>query len=359
MKLGNISQSIIPVPKFFLDKDTKTIQLFKSDKRFNKKGLNRRCNSYFRSGDLFSSNCDLNLNNNPRTFIHEVENSEERKYIPLYDRANYPSNAEEKNTYFPHIIDNFKVKQIDYPSDKNEFKNVKKFLRNTDLNRFLKKDLRKEIMENTKNLIDRINVTYDMDKWNEFDSRTTMNKVHQTAYSPLFDVVRFTNNYKDDFINTINEKSLGLRTISDKTKISLINNIRKKQLNNMNRTTNSLWRNKSDLDKLLNKNKNSLINLKNNNMEPPQYSKEDQKFIDENKNITRKINNCNLYKNFPSKTRMEFEIKKVFPLKKQFTLDDEWGIIDINNHRSKKEIFSCLDPMWTRPLHVDAYKIKK
>ena len=94
-------------------------------------------------------------------------------------------------------------------------------------------------------------------------------------------------------------------------------------------------------------------------MEPPQYSKEDQKFIDENKNITRKINNCNLYKNFPSKTRMEFEIKKVFPLKKQFTLDDEWGIIDINNHRSKKEIFSCLDPMWTRPLHVDAYKIKK
>ena len=63
------------------------------------------------------------------------------------------------------------------PSHKNEFYNVKKFLKNTDLNKFLKKDLHKEIIDYTKNLIDRINVTFDMNKLKEFDSRITMNNI--------------------------------------------------------------------------------------------------------------------------------------------------------------------------------------
>ena len=359
MKLGNISQSIVPVPKFFTDKNTRTVEIFKSNNRFGKNNLNKRSNSYFRSRDLLTTNCDLNINNNPRTFNHGWEGSDTLKYVPLYDRGNYPSNAYNKNTYFPNIIDTFKVKKIDLPSNKNEFHNVHKFLKNTNLNTFLKKDLRKEILENTKNLIDRINVTYDMNNWNEFDSRTTMNNEFQTAYSPLIDAIQNSLDYKEDFMKTMNEKSLSLKTISEKTKMSLENNIKKKDKIYMNRTINGLMRNNSDLDILLNKNRTNLLKLKNNNMEPPEYSNEDKKFIEDNKIITKKINTCNLYNNFPSKTRMEFEIKKVFPRKKKFSINDDWGTINIDNYRSKKEIFCCLDPMWTRPLHLDAFKISK
>ena len=63
------------------------------------------------------------------------------------------------------------------PSHKNEFYNVKKILKNTDLNKFLKKDLHKEIIDYTKNLIYRINITFDMNKLNEFDSKITMNNI--------------------------------------------------------------------------------------------------------------------------------------------------------------------------------------
>ena len=359
MKLGNISQTIVPVPKFYTDKNTRTVDIFKSNNKFRKNALIKRSNSYFRSKDLFSINCDLNINNNPRTFNHEWEGSDELKYVPIYDRGIFPNNANRKNTYFPNIIDTFKVKKKNEPSNKNEFNNVKKFLKNTDLNNFLKKDLRQEILDNTKNLIDRINVTYDMNKWNEFDCRTTMNNILQAAYSPIIDVIQNSNDYKEDFIKTLDEKSLSLKTITNQSKISLENNIKKKEKNIMNRTINGIMRNNSDLDILLNKNRTNLLNLKNNNMEPAEYSKEDQKFIEENKRITKRINNCNLYKDFPAKTRMEFELKKVFPRKKQFSINDDWGSINIDKYKSKKEIFCSLQPIWTRPLHLDAFKIRK
>ena len=70
--------------------------------------------------------------------------------------TNYHSNAEKKKTYFPHILNTFKVKPLDLPNNKNEYGNVYKYLKNTNLNHFLKKDLRQEIMDDTKNLIDRI-----------------------------------------------------------------------------------------------------------------------------------------------------------------------------------------------------------
>jgi hypothetical protein len=357
MKLGNISQTIIPVPNFFTDKNNRTVEIFKDNRTKRKLKRNK---SYFRTSDILTTNCDLNLNNNPRTFTNGWKGSETKKYIPIYDRGVFTNNAEKKNTYFPNIIDTSRVRKIEKPSNKNEFHNAHKFLKQTNLNTFLKKDLRNEIMDNTKNLIDRINVTFDMNKWNEFDSRTTMNTILQTAYSPLIDAIYNTNDYKKEFMKTLDEKSLNLTTISDKARMSIVSNIKKKEKNNvMNRTINGLMRNKSDLDALLSKNRTNLLNLKNNNKEPPEYSEKDQKFIEENANITRKINKCNLYKNFPSKTRMEFEVKKVFPRKKKFGFNDDWGCINIKNYKSKKENFCSLDPMWIRPLHIDAFKIRK
>ena len=37
MKLGNVSQPIVPVPKFFTDKNTRTIELFKPNEFSQKK----------------------------------------------------------------------------------------------------------------------------------------------------------------------------------------------------------------------------------------------------------------------------------------------------------------------------------
>ena len=361
MKLGNVSQSIVPVPKFFTDKNIRTIEIFKPEDFSQKKINNKRKTNYFRSYDLYTSNKDINLNHNPRTFTNEKDNYDEKKYIPIYDRTFYQSNADKKETYFPHIINTFKVKPLDVPSNKNEYKNVFKHLRNTNLNHFLKKDLRQEIMDNTKNLIDRINITYDIKQWNEFNCRTIMNKEFQPAYSPLTDAIQSTGNYKEEFVKTLYKKSLGLKTITEKSKRILKNNIRNKEKFTKNKNiNNSMAKNRSDLDRLLDNNRSNLLSLKSNNKEPIEYSKEDKIFIEKNKSITNSVNDSiKLYKYFPSMTRMEFEVKKVFPKKKKNSIIDDWGVIDINKYKSKKEIFSCLDNMWKRPLHFDAYKIIK
>ena len=72
-----------------------------------------------------------------------------------------------------------------------------------------------------------------MNKWNEFDSRITMNNVLQSAYSPIIDVIQNSRDYKEDFMKTVNEKSLSLKTITNKSKISLESNIRKKEKQKM------------------------------------------------------------------------------------------------------------------------------
>ena len=46
-----------------------------------------------------------------------------------------------------------------------------------------------KIIKNTKNLLDRINTAYDMNRWNQFNCRVTMNYEFQTAYSPIKDMI--------------------------------------------------------------------------------------------------------------------------------------------------------------------------
>ena len=136
MKLGNVSQSIIPVPKFFLNK--RSIDLFptyyqtegnspwknsrklRKNKKINiQNQRNFRHKSYYRTKDILSLNCDLNINLNPRPFTRQSTTDNTKKYIPLYHRNQYKNNAEMKETYFPNIIDtninktqNIQIKQI-------------------------------------------------------------------------------------------------------------------------------------------------------------------------------------------------------------------------------------------------------
>ena len=51
-------------------------------------------------------------------------------------------------------------------------------------------------------------------------------------------MIQNTAEYKEDFMKTLYKKSLSLKTISDKIRMGLENNIKKKEKNNMNRTMN-------------------------------------------------------------------------------------------------------------------------
>ena len=90
MKLGNVSQSIVPVPNFFLDKSEKNLETFK---------ISNKKSSYYRDRDLFQKINDLNLNHNQRSSKRKSEEENKEKYIPIYNRTFYPNNANLKNTY--------------------------------------------------------------------------------------------------------------------------------------------------------------------------------------------------------------------------------------------------------------------
>ena len=44
--------------------------------------------------------------------------------------------------------------------------------------------------------------------------------LHQTAYSPIINMIQNTADYKEDFLKTLNNNSLSLKTLSDKTRMS-------------------------------------------------------------------------------------------------------------------------------------------
>ena len=57
--LGNISQTIVPVPSFFLDQKEKQLDTFKIPKQ-------TKSNSYYTDKKVMNSMIDMNLNRNPR-----------------------------------------------------------------------------------------------------------------------------------------------------------------------------------------------------------------------------------------------------------------------------------------------------
>ena len=104
--------------------------------------------------------------------------------------------------------------------------------------------------------------------------------------------------------------------------------------------------------------------MKYNNTSKLEYNKEDKLFIQENEYITKRLNKTKMYNEFPSKTREEFNVKKIFKSKELFKINKplkhlikkiKYGDdVDLKhfNIKNKKE-----DDMWIRPLHKDAFKL--
>ena len=383
MKLGNISQSIIPVQKFFLNKGSLDLftssyynnypnssvnspNISKKKKKNNIKYLRNK--SYFRTKDILSLNCDLNINLNPRSFERNSTTDNKERYIPLYHLTKYQNNAEKKETYFPDIIDmNPSKTNYNMPLNQSNLQKYKEYTKKMNIQNVVNPDLRKDIIHESKNLIQRINMNYDIKKWNNFDSRTTLNRFHQTAYSPLSDAIQNNISDKDAFSMTLREKALSLKTVSNKSKDAIKKALVQNEFEN-DIKNNEEKINNENTDLLLENNRNNFLKLKYNNCDAPQYNEKDKKFILEKRLITNEINRTKLYKEFPSYTREEFNKIKFYKIKEPLKLmhfdnsrgfisKEKYGFKNINSNAD--ELTSCQDPMWIRPLHEDAFKLKK
>ena len=327
MKLGNVSQSIVSVPKYFINnKSIDIIPLYsKTDTNFNpirkipkKKKLKNK--SFFRTKDILLLNLDFNINHNPR-FNHLKSFTENTKrYIPLYQETNYKNNAEMKGTYFPDIIYMNNIKLIDKYNNKKQksvIQQYNEYKKSTNIEQKINPDLRSDMVHNTQNLISKINMNLDLKRWNDFDSRTTFNLFHQPAYSPITDYNQNNKSSRDAFSETLREKAKGLKTVTDKAKIVIQKNLIKNELEKIGNELEEKKK-KKRLEILIENSKNNFLKLKYNNKERPLYNKKDEKFIFENKAITSRLNRTKLYKDFPTPLREEFIEKRIYKNKTLF-----------------------------------------
>ena len=346
MKIGNISQTIVPVPNFFLNQSTRKLDTFASSTTRNKKSL------YYRDKDLFTKNLDININHNPRFDFRTSQKTNKSKYIPLYHRGDYPSNSAEKDTYFPHIIDN-SIKRTFSPS--NEYEKYKDYMAKTNTTEILRPKLREEIMNNTQNLLDRINANYDIDKWTEFENKTTFNKFYQTAYSPITDYIRQNESFKDQFNRTLVDKARTLRTLNPQAKKEVTKTVNRIEAEKNNEVIDTKD-NELILDEMLETCKSNLLKLKHENQSPFEYNEKDQKFVTENEYVMERFKDTTMYKKFPAPTRMEFDEKKIRAKKKRFKITDNPNHVSKEKYSFKEnELYTCQNEMWSRPLHKDHF----
>ena len=414
MKLGNVSQTIVPVPNFFVDQENRTIETFtiypkttsnfntmkkilklnlneissksqnssfeknkpkkenkttlnKASRIFKKFSFNKKPSNYYRDKDLLTTFYNLNINKNPRNFTRQWIQMNQEKYIPLYYRNNnYDNNLTEINkTYYPDIVDINKPKSVIKKKNLSlkfngmeNYYNYISYKKQQDIFSFLNPNLRDELQTQTRNLIDKINMNYDIKKWDEFDIRTTSNKFYQTDYGPLFPVIKNEETLSEKFGKTLRLKALNLTNINDQTKKSIEKSMTCNTENDFDFDQEKYYKT------LVLNSGNNLLKLKYNNKPNPEYNSKDKKFIEENKYITKKINKTKLFKGFPSKTREEFNEKRVIKyrsLKKthkylgNILLKDKYG--NEEDFKDKRIVEDYLKTMWKRPLHKDAFKL--
>ena len=411
MKLGNISQTIVQVPNFFVDQKTRTIEAFNLYQKTSKNNskikkilklklnsmssksqnssveknkekdssilyktsrqkkevdsFNRKSN-YYRDSDLLTTFYNLNINKNPRNFTRQWIQMNQEKYLPLYYRNNYNLDFKENTkTYFPGIVDMNKPKSVAQKNltikcdDIENYKKFKEYQKKQDIFGFLNPNLREELQSQTKNLIDKINMNYDIKKWDKFDTRTTFNKFYQTEYSPLNSALKNTETLSEKFGKTLKLKALNLTNINLQTK-----KVIEKSMNSTDTENDDNLDEEQYFKTLVSNSGNNLLKLQYNNEENPKYNSRDKKFIEENKYITSKINKTKLFKEFPSKTREEFNVKKIVKyknLKKNYKYEGNIKLKDkYENEEVTKDkliVEDYLKTMWKRPLHKDAFKL--
>ena len=327
MKLGNISQTIVPVPNLFVLQDLKPLDTFY---------LNKSKSSYFRSKDLFNKSYFFDINRNKKIKDNKIlDKINQTKYISKINNNNNINSNENNN-----------------------------------------KNIREDLFNDTYNLLERINEKYDMKRWNEFDHRFYyFNKLNKTVYNPLtFRENNNNNNYeindedenlKQKFSKTLREKILNLKTINKRTKSFLdknkINNIENEKFNNNNSKIDFLLeKNRENLLKIKKKYSKNFKFIKNNSSYNIFNIKKDLNFLNKNKFMTDRINKDSfIFKDYLSKTRGEFFVKNVIPKKRiKNTILNRCNLVDKTKYNfNEKELTNFQNEIWNRPLHKDAFKL--
>lgn len=350
MKLGNTSQSTVPVPNFFLNNSLNQMETFEvSDKK-----------RYFREKDLFRMTKDINFCNNPRNFNRKHENFNKQKYIPDLTNINSILKSYSNNHY--------KKTHNYFSSPKHDsYEQYRSFLEKTNVTNFTNPNLKDEIKNNINVLINKIKSEYDLDKWAKTDTRsnfltfnTDEEQQQHTAYDSSASYL-MNNNYSVTKANLKNLKAnetdaMKFKTIlRDKVKTMSINkNLKEKLISTMDKFNDSssdkfykakkssliskeAFRADEDAFQALSPKSKTRIDFKENNnlidknnkfnlskvclpVVTTKYSQVSQKVFDnleqveklrkENKFIYQRFKDTSLYRDFPSPDRKEFVIKK-------------------------------------------------
>jgi hypothetical protein len=221
MKLGNVSQSIIPVPDFYFTRSLREMDTF-SVSTFPKK--------YFTEKGLFKQTKDINLNNNLRNRHRRYEKYNREKFIPIH-RLNQNKKEEtkqEKKTFDDSYDsdDENKAGKNELPVDENSRKYLVDFREALDKK---SENLRNEVKNNLDNLMVKLNTIVDKNKYSNYDTSQNYYKANAEEYS---DITHFNINNENEtnkFKKLLKDKiiSLGDSIVGDKNRI--VNNMNKKE----------------------------------------------------------------------------------------------------------------------------------
>ena len=321
MKLGNTSQSKVPIPKFFLNNSLKNMETFEVSQG----------KRYFREKDLFGRTKDINFCNNQRNYNRKNENFNKQKYIPDLTNINSILKSYSQTHYKKSPV------QKNIPK-KQTYENFKNFIETTNITNFTNPGLRDEIKSNINVLINRIKFEYDINKWCSTDTRNNFSNTNSENFN-LKTVGENRFNETDNMkFKTILKEKLNSMSIDKNLKSKLTKNTEKFNNFTADKFYDTITKNKEhmiDINDNFDIMKITLPNVTN------KYSTvsnlQVQKLRNDNKNIYEKYNNTTLFRDFPSPDRSEFTIKKGEKLRTKKKKKDE-SIIDITKYNASKHI---------------------
>jgi hypothetical protein len=316
MKLGNTSQSIVPVPNIYLTRDLKNLETF------NPCGKKK----YFREKDLFRLTKDINLSNNPRNSFRKFDEFNRTKYVAV------------------HKIDTLRKKfNIPEPTKpevqtSEEFAKFTDYMYKTNVSNYINQGLKEEIKSNIGNLLDRINSNFDLNKWNLHDTKTSFLNHNTESYTGITMYNHNNESENTKFKNTLRDKINSLNTVDEEGKFRASKNFQR-----INQTGESklMETGQKMLEGTIMSNRNSEMNKSQYNRSQSSFDKNpNEKIINDNKSLYEKFQNTSLYKEFPSPTRMEFTQKKGEKISyKRKKVDDYIISFDKYNSQKHKNIF--------------------
>jgi hypothetical protein len=209
MKIGNTSQSNVPVPNFFLNKNITQMETFEISK--GKK--------YFTEKDLFRNTKDINFCNNRRNFNRKFDEFNRTKFTPdktslnfLNTTSNFNPTSNIKRKFISNEnnkgnkdnnTNNFNNTNNEWDKDKtnpntksDKYNNYRNFLEKTNVTNILNPDLKQEIKTNINVLLEKINHNYDLEKWGSTDTRTNFINLNTNSNT---NKMCSTYNYNDKF----------------------------------------------------------------------------------------------------------------------------------------------------------------